>query len=97
VASFTVCMSAVCGDVQEIRCGVSDGWIRQYLSGLGRVQQIELLHGYADMKMELLEYLKKFTENHKVVREEDIAEFFTQLQARKRQRTESPPSQNYTE
>jgi E3 ubiquitin-protein ligase UBR7 len=56
---------------------------------LDRVQQMEMLHGYTDLKSELTDYLKKFADNRKVVREEDVKEFFEQLAARKRQRTSS--------
>ncbi|XP_078001255.1 putative E3 ubiquitin-protein ligase UBR7 [Glandiceps talaboti] len=60
-------------------------------SGMNRVQQVEVLHGYNDMKTELKEYLRKFAEQGKVVRQEDIAEFFETMQARKRQRTDDGP------
>ena len=43
------------------------------------------------MKSALSEYLKHFADNDKVVREEDIREFFSQMQARKRQRTDNIP------
>ena len=43
------------------------------------------------MKTELSEYLKHFAENGKVVREEDIREFFTRMESRKRQRTNNIP------
>ena len=42
---------------------------------------------YNDLRTELKDYLKKFVENGKVVREEDIKEFFSQMSARKRQKT----------
>ncbi|XP_013391546.1 putative E3 ubiquitin-protein ligase UBR7 [Lingula anatina] len=61
------------------------------LSSMGRIQQVEVLRGYNDMKEELTDYLKKFADNGKVVREEDIREFFTELQKKKRQRVEGPP------
>jgi len=57
------------------------------LSSLDRVQQIEAIHEYQSFSSELKEYLKKFAENKKVVRAEDIHEFFGQLKQRKRQRT----------
>lgn len=59
------------------------------LSQLDRTAQIEALHGYNDMKEQLKEYLQKFAENRKVVREEDIREFFSQM-SRKRARVEVP-------
>lgn len=45
--------------------------------------------GYNDMKEKLKDYLQKFAENRKVVREEDIREFFSQM-SRKRPRVEMP-------
>ncbi|XP_014788965.1 putative E3 ubiquitin-protein ligase UBR7 [Octopus bimaculoides] len=62
------------------------------LSKMNRVQQMEVIHGYNDLKSELTDYLKKFADSKKVVREEDIREFFTGLEARKRQRTNTIPS-----
>lgn len=60
------------------------------LSSMGRVQQVEALHEYNNLKSQLMDYLKKFADNKKVVREEDIREFFAGLQSQKRQRTEVP-------
>ncbi|XP_074654334.1 uncharacterized protein LOC141908246 [Tubulanus polymorphus] len=37
----------------------------QALSGMDRVQQVEVIHGYNDMKSELKDYLSKFAENGK--------------------------------
>ncbi|XP_061172829.1 putative E3 ubiquitin-protein ligase UBR7 [Saccostrea echinata] len=62
----------------------------QALSSMNRVQQVEVLHGFNDLKSELTDYLKKFAENGKVVREEDIREFFSGMEARKRQRAAGP-------
>ncbi|KAK6181399.1 hypothetical protein SNE40_009256 [Patella caerulea] len=59
------------------------------LSQMDRVQQVELIHGFNDMKNGLREYLRGFAENGKVVKEEDIREFFSQMQSRKRQRTDA--------
>lgn len=42
------------------------------------------------MKTQLNEYLSKFAENKKVVRKEDINEFFSGMAARKRQKVEVP-------
>lgn len=41
---------------------------------------------YQQFSNELKEYLKKFADNKKIVRPEDIAEFFTKLKERKRRR-----------
>jgi len=60
------------------------------LSEMDRVKQVEAIDGYNTMKSNLMEYLKKFAENGKVVREEDIQEFFQQMSANKRQKTEMP-------
>ncbi|KAI0209019.1 putative E3 ubiquitin-protein ligase UBR7 [Lamellibrachia satsuma] len=59
------------------------------LSNMDRVQQVEVLTEYNDLKSELSQYLKKFADNKKVVREEDIREFFTDLAARKKKKTSS--------
>merc|ERR1719273_50872 len=47
------------------------------LSDMDRKNQIEAIHGYTDMKSNLMEYLKEFAMNKRVVREEDIKEFFS--------------------
>ena len=60
------------------------------LSEMDRVKQVEAIQGYNTMKSNLMEYLKKFAENGKVVREEDIQEFFQQMSANKRQKVEMP-------
>jgi len=57
------------------------------LSKMDRVKQVEAIHGYNSMKSNLMEYLKKFAENGKVVRQEDIQEFFEQMKSNKRPRT----------
>ncbi|ESP02860.1 hypothetical protein LOTGIDRAFT_212357 [Lottia gigantea] len=59
------------------------------LSQMDRVQQVELIHGYNDMKEGLREYLRTFAESGKVVKEEHIREFFSQMHTRKRQKTDS--------
>ncbi|EEB12067.1 conserved hypothetical protein [Pediculus humanus corporis] len=60
------------------------------LSSLDRVKQVEAIEGYNEMKSELMGYLQKFAESKKVVREEDIREFFSQMQARKKHKVEVP-------
>ena len=44
----------------------------QALENMDRVQQIEVVHEYNELKSELMSYLTKFVENKQVVREEDI-------------------------
>ena len=60
------------------------------LSEMDRVKQVEAIQGYNSMKANLMEYLRKFAENKKVVREEDVQEFFKNLSANKRQKVEIP-------
>ena len=62
------------------------------LSKMERTKQIEAIHGYNSMKSNLMEYLKKFAENKKVVREEDIQEFFQQMAGNKKMRANIPDS-----
>ncbi|RWS16479.1 putative E3 ubiquitin-protein ligase UBR7-like protein [Dinothrombium tinctorium] len=70
--------------------------ISQYERGLkeinkiDRVKSIEAIEECNAMTNELKDYLKKFAENKKVVRQEDIMEFFEGLKARKRQKVSIP-------
>lgn len=63
---------------------------QKFLNSLDRVPLMETIAAYQELKGELAEFLKKFSENKKVVREEDIREFFKDMTARKRRRTEVP-------
>lgn len=56
------------------------------LDNLNRVQQLEIIHGYNDMKSDLKDFLQTFAAEGKVVTPEDIHQFFEQQQSRKRQR-----------
>lgn len=58
------------------------------LNRMNRVAVAEALHGYNELKTDLSDYLRKFADNNKVVREEDIREFFQQLQTKKRPKTD---------
>ncbi|KAF2882349.1 hypothetical protein ILUMI_23833 [Ignelater luminosus] len=60
------------------------------LNSLDRVPLMEAIAGFNDMKVNLMEYLKKFAENKKVVREEDIREFFSKYDTKKKQKCEIP-------
>lgn len=42
------------------------------------------------MKERLMQYLQKFAENKKVVREEDIKEFFSEMESKKRPKVTVP-------
>ncbi|XP_042359638.1 putative E3 ubiquitin-protein ligase UBR7 [Plectropomus leopardus] len=56
------------------------------LDNLNRVQQLEIIHGYNDMKSELKDFLQRFAAEGKVVTPDDIRQFFEQQQSRKRRR-----------
>lgn len=56
------------------------------LSSLDRVVRTEMVHEYNNLSSSLREYLRKFAESKKVVRDEDIREFFSQLTANKKQK-----------
>uniref|UniRef100_A0A8C5MJG4 Putative E3 ubiquitin-protein ligase UBR7 n=1 Tax=Leptobrachium leishanense TaxID=445787 RepID=A0A8C5MJG4_9ANUR len=58
------------------------------LSSMNRVQQVELISEYNDLKTELTDYLKRFAEEQKVVKAEDIQQFFEDLRSRKRRRVD---------
>lgn len=60
------------------------------LNRMNRAAVVEALHGYDELKADLSEYLRKFADTKKVVREEDIHEFFQQLKSKKRQKLEYP-------
>ncbi|KAF2367230.1 Zinc finger FYVE/PHD-type [Trinorchestia longiramus] len=64
------------------------------LNSVDRVTRTEMVAEYNTLSTELREYLRKFADSGKVVRDEDIKEFFSNLQARKKQRTSDgvPPS-----
>uniref|UniRef100_A0A6A7G3Y7 E3 ubiquitin-protein ligase UBR7 n=2 Tax=Hirondellea gigas TaxID=1518452 RepID=A0A6A7G3Y7_9CRUS len=57
------------------------------LNSVDRVTRTEMVTEYNTLSTELREYLRKFADTGKVVRDEDIKEFFAGLQARKKQRT----------
>ncbi|XP_055005158.1 putative E3 ubiquitin-protein ligase UBR7 [Boleophthalmus pectinirostris] len=56
------------------------------LDRLNRVQQLELIHEYNDLKTELKDFLQRFASEGKVVTPDDIRQFFEQQQSRKRRR-----------
>jgi len=61
------------------------------LGQMGRVQQVEAIHSYNTMKDNLMEYLAKFANSKKVVREEDIKEFFDGMKKNKKMKSGGPP------
>lgn len=58
------------------------------LNSMNRVQQVELICEYNDLKTELKDYLKRFADEGTVVKREDIQQFFEEFQSRKRRRTD---------
>jgi len=60
------------------------------LSSMDRVQQMEAIQSYNEMKESLMIFLKKFAEEGKVVTQEDIGEFFKTFNSAKRRRVEIP-------
>ncbi|XP_063986306.1 putative E3 ubiquitin-protein ligase UBR7 [Diachasmimorpha longicaudata] len=60
------------------------------LASLDHVQQVNAIEEYNNMKDHLKQYLKKFVENKKVVREEDIKEFFSEMSSNKRPKVTVP-------
>lgn len=62
------------------------------LASLGHVEQLNAICEFNNLKDNLKQYLQKFVENKKVVREEDIKEFFTEMKSQKRQKVIVPSS-----
>ncbi|XP_004225746.2 putative E3 ubiquitin-protein ligase UBR7 [Ciona intestinalis] len=59
------------------------------VEGMSRVHQIEMIHGFNNMKDGLSDFLKSFADQGKVVTADDIKEFFQRLN-QKRQRLDLP-------
>ena len=55
--------------------------MKSWVQWIDRVKQVEAIHPY-NLKQNLKEYLSKFADNKKVVREEDIREFFQGISAK---------------
>ena len=49
-----------------------------------RFQRGELLAGYAEMRTSLNDFLREFAEQGKVVKAEDIKNFFQEMEAKKK-------------
>jgi len=64
------------------------------LSQMDRVRQVEAIQSYNDMKENLMEYLAKFANNKKVVREDDIKTFFEEMKGNKKRKTGGGPPPN---
>lgn len=59
------------------------------LNNMNRAAVAEAINGYRELKADLSTYLRKFADSKKVVREEDIHEFFEQLKSKKRPKFDS--------
>lgn len=78
----------------EAQAKQTRGQFEQGMEALGqldRVRQVEAIHTYNNMKENLMDYLAKFANNKKVVREEDIKEFFEEMKANKKPRVGGGP------
>jgi len=64
------------------------------LSQMDRVRQVEAIQSYNDMKENLMEYLAKFANSKKVVREDDIKTFFEEMKGNKKMKTGGGPPPN---
>lgn len=62
------------------------------LSKLDRVQQVEVMSEYNDLKTDLKDYLAEFATSGEVVTKEHIAQFFEQMKNKKRRRIVVPSS-----
>uniref|UniRef100_A0A2C9M5L8 UBR-type domain-containing protein n=1 Tax=Biomphalaria glabrata TaxID=6526 RepID=A0A2C9M5L8_BIOGL len=60
------------------------------LKGMNRVQQIEVVQGFLDLKSELNEFLQGFARDQKIVTESDIREFFQRMDSRRKERLHLP-------
>lgn len=61
------------------------------ISKMDRVQQVELMQGFNELKEGLSDFFRTFSDNKKIVRKEDVDSFFEELNKRKRQGP--PPGQ----
>ncbi|MCL4119189.1 UNVERIFIED_CONTAM: hypothetical protein GTU68_026124 [Idotea baltica] len=64
----------------------SEGRAKRQASRLDRITRTEVVHEYNNLSTSLREYLRKFAENGKVVKDDDIREFFSELSANKKQK-----------
>ena len=60
------------------------------LSEMDRVKQVEAIQSYNSMKSQLMSHLQSFASNGKVVKPEDIRQFFEMMSATKRPKVEIP-------
>lgn len=58
--------------------------VQKFLTDLPRQPLLNTIAAYHDLKKNLGEFLKEFAENKKVVRVEDVKEFFSGMEARKK-------------
>jgi len=61
------------------------------LSQMDRIKQVEAISMYNHMKTDLMDHLAQFARDGKVVKEEDIRKFFSDMKSAKRPRLDLPP------
>ena len=60
--------------------------IDDQLAKLNRVSRVEFLHNVNDFKTELVDFLRSFANNGQVVKRENVAQFFANLENKKKQK-----------
>ena len=60
------------------------------LSEMDRVKQVEAIQSYNAMKTDLMDFLKGFADSKKVVKPEDISNFFQQMKNKSKPKVEIP-------
>lgn len=60
------------------------------LSEMDRVKQVEAIQSYNTMKSQLMNHLQSFASNKKVVKPEDIKQFFEMMNSSKKPKVEIP-------
>lgn len=59
-----------------------------------RMQQVEMMHGYNDLKTALAEFLQSFADRQEVVKKEDIASFFEKFRNEKASKVKTTVYEN---
>lgn len=84
-------LTAIEGKITELKLYYSAWRVRQQWYYIPLTwNYLSTLLEYNNMKERLMQYLQKFAENKKVVREEDIKEFFSGMESKKRARVVVP-------
>lgn len=70
--------------------GLIEDQDKKFLANMNRVQLIETIAGYNDLKDNLSDFFKRFAAQKKVIKPEHVKEFFDEMNA-KRQKMDVPP------